>query len=72
MQTIKATQGFCSKKVIILVLFLIPVLAAGIFFFRFIPKLEREFRANLTDAQKILVTLRRAETETALRAGGVS
>jgi len=47
----------------LVLLVLVPaVLAAGIFFFRPKPEPEQEFRANLTDAQKVLMTLRRAET----------
>ena len=37
-------------------------IAAGIFFFHSRPEPEQVFRANLTEAQKVLVTLRRAET----------
>jgi len=46
-----------------MLLVLIPaVIAAGIFFFRSKPEPEQVFRANLTEAQKVLVTLRRAES----------
>ncbi len=51
------------KAVILVLLVLVPAaIAAGIFFFRSRPEPEQEFRANLTEAQKMLVMLRRAET----------
>ncbi len=50
------------KKMAMVVLLLALAFASWIFFFRLAPKSEREFRANLTDAQKMLVTLRGAET----------
>ncbi|MFA7255360.1 MAG: hypothetical protein WC133_04610 [Candidatus Omnitrophota bacterium] len=49
------------STIVILVLILAAA-AAGIFFFHARPAPEQVFRANLTDAQKVLVMLRRAET----------
>jgi len=52
-----------SKVVIILIMIVVAAaIAAGIFFFRSRPEPEQAFRANLTEAQKMLVTLRRAQT----------
>lgn len=52
-----------KKLVIFLGIILISGgIAAGIFFFHSRPEPGQEFRANLTDAQKMLVMLRRAET----------
>jgi len=50
------------KAAVLVLLFLVPaVIASGIFFFRSRPEPEQVFRANLAEAQKMLVTLRRAE-----------
>lgn len=52
-----------SKILMIVVLiFALVAIAAGVLFFHSRPAPEQEFRANLTDAQKVLVMLRRAET----------
>lgn len=52
------------KKTIIFVIVVLVVvgIAFGISFFHARPAPEQVFRANLTEAQKVLVTLRRAET----------
>jgi hypothetical protein len=47
--------------IFIFVVLTLAGLAAGIFIFRARPEPEQTFRANLTDAQKVLVMLRRAE-----------
>lgn len=49
------------KKVVFIILLLMAVLAAAVFFFRPRPEPEQVFRANLTEAQKVLGILRRAE-----------
>ena len=50
------------KVVVLALVFLVPAaIVAGIFFFRSRPEPEQVFRANLAEAQKMLVTLRRAE-----------
>jgi len=49
------------KKVAVVVILLALAFASWIFFFWLAPKSEQAFRANLTDAQKILVMLRGAE-----------
>jgi len=50
------------KAVFGVLLVFIPVaIAAGIFFFHSRPEPEQAFRANLSNAQKMLVMLRRAE-----------
>jgi len=50
------------KKIVFLILLLIVTVAAGVFSLRSRQEPEQVFRANLTDAQKMLVMLRRAET----------
>lgn len=50
-----------ASKIVLGVLIGVLAIAAGTFFYSR-PKPEQVFRANLTDAQKALVTLRRAET----------
>jgi len=50
------------KKIVIILIFLACAIAAWFFIMNSRREPEQEFRANLTDAQKILVTLRRAET----------
>ena len=54
-------RGICLKKILYLVL-LASLFSFMFFLFRPRPEPEQKFRANLTEAQKMLVTLRRAET----------
>ena len=49
------------KKIIFFILVLAFIIAVGIVFFRSRTEPEQVFRANLTEAQKILVMLRRSE-----------
>jgi hypothetical protein len=51
-----------KKSLIFIIIFMVGIgLAVGIFFLRSRPEPEQESRANLTEAQKMLVMLRRAE-----------
>jgi len=53
-----------NSKIIILalLLFVLGAIAAGVFFFHSKTESGQELRANLSEVQKMLVTLRRAET----------
>ena len=48
--------------VVIAVILIVAGIGAGIFFYFSAPAPEQAFRANLTDAQTMLVRLRQAET----------
>ena len=58
----EGSEIFKKSLILLGIIFVVAGVAAGIFFFRSGPEPEQVFRANLTDAQKNLATLRRAET----------